>query len=236
MTLPAVMFDMDGLLLDTEKVCLECFVATRREFGLPDNPDVFLKCVGLRGEKPERIIRESLGDKVELAAFDTAWDKKIDASISRDVPVKSGAITLVRALAAKGVLMGVATSTNTQRAKAQLDRAGLLAYFTCVIGGDLVQNHKPNPEVYHKVAQILGVKAKDCVAFEDSETGTRAAVASGAITVQVPDLIQPSQGLIALGHIIAPTLIAGALRAGLIGACDIESEPINPNAAHRPKG
>ena len=117
--------------------------------------------------------------------------------------------------------MGVATSTQTEQACSQLERGGLLPHLKCVIGGDLVEKHKPNPEVYHKVAELLGVKAFDCVAFEDSETGTRAAVSSGAQTIQVPDLIPPSDDLVKLGHVIAFNLLEGALNIGLITNSDI---------------
>ena len=71
------------------------------------------------------------------------------------------------------------------------------------------------------IAALLGVNAVDCVAFEDSETGTRAALASGARTIQVPDLIPPSDDLAKLGHVIAPSLLEGALEIGLITSLDI---------------
>jgi len=221
MPAPTIIFDMDGLLLDTERVCLDCFVETRRFFSLSDSPETFLKCVGLRGDKSGQIIREGLGGLVDFRAFNEEWDKRINVRLNIDIPLKPGALRLVQTLASKGHLMGVATSTQTEHAYSQLERAGFLPHFECVIGGDLVEKHKPNPEVYHKVAELLGVNAADCIAFEDSEAGTQAAVSSGARTIQVPDLIPPSDDLIKLGHVIAFSLLEGALKIGLIENSDI---------------
>jgi len=221
MILPAVIFDMDGLLLDTEKVCLDCFVDTRRRFSLPDSPEVFLKCVGLRGEKPEQIIRDSLDDKTGFDEFNETWDRRIDLALACEIPRKQGALTLLRLLAQKGCALAVATSTDTQTARRHLNTAGLLKYIRYVIGGDMVAKRKPDPEIYHKAAKQLGYSAEDCVAFEDSETGTRAAIASGATTVQIPDLIWPSEELRTLGHLIAPDLLTGAIEVGLIAKQEI---------------
>lgn len=218
MTLPAVIFDMDGLLLDTERVCLDCFVATRRAFSLSESPETFLRCVGLRGDEPDRIIRGSLGGKVGFDTFNREWDRRIDAALAYEIPVKDGALALLELLSGKGHPLAVATSTDVETAGAHLISAGLFAYFDFVIGGDMVTRLKPDPEVYQKAAMQLGYLASDCVAFEDSDTGTRAAVASGATTVQVPDLISPSKELRSLGHLIAPDLLSGAVSIGLIDA------------------
>ena len=221
MTAHAILFDMDGLLLDTEKVCFDNFVETRRHFSLSDSPDVFLRCVGVRRPECDRIIRESLSDQVEFQDFNEVWREKISATLRRDIPLKAGALQLFQILASKGYLMGVATSTETEVARSHLERTGLLSFLGGVIGGDLVKEGKPNPEVYHKIAKHLGVSAADCIAFEDSETGTRAAVASGARTVQIPDLIPPSADMLEFGHVIAPSLLEGALKVELIKTSDI---------------
>lgn len=217
----AILFDMDGLLLDTEKVCFENFVETRRHFSLSDSPDIFLRCVGLRRPECDRVIQESLSDQVELRDFNELWREKISATLRRDIPLKAGALQLFQILASKGYLMGVATSTETEVARSHLEKAGLLSFLGGVVGGDRVQEGKPNPEVYHKIAKHLGVSAADCIAFEDSETGTRAAVASGARTIQIPDLIPPSAEMLEFGHVIAPSLLEGALKVELIKTSDI---------------
>jgi beta-phosphoglucomutase-like phosphatase (HAD superfamily) len=110
----------------------------------------------------------------------------------------------------------VATSTQTEKAQGHLQKSGLLDFFHSVTGGDQVVNAKPAPDIYIKAAKTLGLSAVDCVAFEDSDPGTRAAVASGAVVVQVPDLLVPSDEVRALNHFIAPSILNGATRIGLI--------------------
>jgi len=131
------------------------------------------------------------------------------------IPVKPFAKELLEGLAAAEIPVAVATSTRTSRALEHLEDVQLLPLIQAVVGGEQVTHPKPAPEIYHKAASMLGMKSEWCVAFEDSDTGTTAAVRSGARTVQVPDLKQPSDATIALEHIIAPDLIAGARLAGL---------------------
>ena len=216
----AAMFDMDGLLLDTERVCLDAFVEARRAFGLSDGVDHFMKCVGLRAEASGQIIADSLQGQADPAVFNAAWDQRIETRLQQGIPLRPGAAELLRILHTRGVPVGVATSTRADRARHHLDRAGLLPFLRHVVGGDQVDRPKPDPQPYHRLAEFLGTTAEACVAFEDSDAGTRAAVASGALTVQVPDLIAPSEPLRALGHHIAPSLLAGAVAVGLIAAAE----------------
>ena len=105
-----------------------------------------------------------------------------------------------------------------QRASARelLERTDIARFFRTVTGGDDVVEPKPAPEIYLKAAASLGVEARDCCAFEDSGPGTRAAVASGATVVQVPDLVAPTEEIRALGHLIAHDVLDGARQVGLI--------------------
>lgn len=218
MTFAAVMFDMDGLLLDTEAIYLETFVDTRVDFGLSPSPDAFLRCVGLVEETSKAVVVQSLEGKVDYEPFVTDWDRRIADRIAKGIPTKPGVKELLSGLASCGMPMGVATSTKTMRARHHLEECGLLPFLSHVVGRDLVAHRKPNPEPYLKLAELLGVSPSDCIAFEDSDVGTRAAFASGAYTVQVPDLVQPSVDVRNLGHIIAPSLLDGAAQAGLIKA------------------
>lgn len=223
----AVLFDMDGLLLDTERLQLNCFVETRRKFNLADRPDVFLTCIGLRSDKSAHIVRDSLTDEIDYDAFCKQWKDACNAALAKGVPLRPGVLPLVRNLAGRGMPMGIATSTKTNDAKHHLEGAGILQYFDHVIGGDMVDDPKPNPQIYMNLAKALKVDASTCVAFEDSETGTRAAIASGATTIQVPDLIPPSDDIRKMNHIIAPSLLEGALVVGLIDKPDFAALKIN---------
>lgn len=215
-TLPGVIFDMDGLLLDTERLCLDAFVQARRAFSLPDRPEIYLNCVGMHAEACATIIADSLDDAARLDEFNREWDRRIEHAMEGGVPVKPGAIELLGRLCETGHPLAVATSTRTATARMRLEGSGLLRYFKSVVGGDQVSKRKPEPEPYLAAAASLGLRARDCIAFEDTDTGVRSAVASGARTVQVPDLVPPSKAVRALGHLIAPNLIEGAVAVGLL--------------------
>lgn len=213
------MFDMDGLLLDTERVCRDAFIQTAADFSLPEHVDphaVFLKCVGLRRHDGDQVLDEHIGPFVEQDDFKRHWDSLIYEVFDAGIPVKAGTRALLLELHDLGIPAGVVTSTQTDQATRHLDGLGLLPLLKAVIGGDQVTIGKPDPEGYIKMAAILGVAPHDCAAFEDSNTGIRAAVASGARAVQVPDLVGPTPEVCALGHIIATDLLSGAKQVGLI--------------------
>jgi beta-phosphoglucomutase-like phosphatase (HAD superfamily) len=94
-----------------------------------------------------------------------------------------------------------------------------------MVGGDMVHSHKPDPEIYLRTAKELNCDIRDCFAFEDSDAGARAAFASGATTVQVPDLTTPSDEVRNQGHIIASDVVSGAIKAGLIDIRDLTETP-----------
>lgn len=216
MEFKAALFDMDGLLLDSERACVVAFNDTVAAFALPPMPEVALSCIGLRGDGVRAALKAALAGRADDEAFYTAWGQRISAGFTKGIPVKAGALELLEALHAQGTPCAVATSSRTAHAEENLQKAGLRGYFQAVIGGDQVSHGKPAPDIYLKAAAALGVAAPDCVAFEDSDPGTLAAIASGATVVQVPDVRPPSAELCANGHLIASTLMDGAGRIGLI--------------------
>ena len=209
------LFDMDGLLLDSERASMAAFEDTTQNFGLPPMPEVALACIGLRADGVRATVSAALAGRLEYDVFHADWGKRISCAFAQGIPVKAGAFALLDGLKARGIPCAVATSTRTAAAKAHLARAGLRDYFAAVIGGEQVVRGKPAPDIYLKAAEVLGVAARDCAAFEDSDPGTLAAIAAGAIVVQVPDVKAPSMALQANGHVIAATLLAGAREIGL---------------------
>ncbi len=216
MTVAAVIFDMDGLLLDTERVCLDAFVQACLGYGIKDSEAVFLQCVGHRGDAVDIIVEKALSGKVGLQTFYQDWGALIDQKLDQNIPVKAGVLKLLSFLKTQDIPMAVATSTKTKSAVPLLEKAGLMGFFAHVVGGEQVEHGKPQPDIYIRAAKLLGVDIAKCVAFEDSNTGVLAAVRSGAKAVQVPDLLTPSEEIKALGHIIAPDILEGAKRCGFV--------------------
>ena len=211
---------MDGLLLDTERMARDMFLVTAMAHGLVDEAEVlevFLRCVGTRAATSNEIIAKAFGDRIDVDQFRKNWTAALMPLWASNIPTKQGAAAMFALVKAQGLPIAVATSTKTDLAEEHLKHAGLWEYVTLVVGGDQVSEGKPAPETYLTAAKRLGVDITCCVAFEDSDVGTPAAVRSGARTVQIPDLKQPSDATRALGHIIAPDLLTGARRAGVVG-------------------
>ncbi len=203
----AVIFDMDGLLLDTERVALESFLEACAHFELGDRADVFHGCVGTNSARAREVIREGLGERIDPAVFWDVWNGYYHAAHARQpIRVKAGAAGLLQQLTAWQMALGVATSTRTADAQGKLEAADLAQHFAVVVGGEQVERSKPHPDIYLRVAEVLGVNPARCLAFEDSENGVRSAVSAGMTVVQVPDLVPPSADLLNLGHIVLSSL------------------------------
>jgi HAD superfamily hydrolase (TIGR01509 family) len=203
----AVIFDMDGLLLDTERIALGVFLETCEHFGIGDQTELFIRCIGTNQALGERILRQGLQGKADYKDFSRLWEASYQDRTSKEpVPLKEGAEELINRLSLRNIPMAVATSTKTPRAMDKLEKADILNRFAAVIGGDQVENSKPRPEIFLKAAEILLVGPERCLALEDSDNGVRAAVGAGMTVIQIPDLVQPSRELTALGHTILGSL------------------------------
>ena len=203
----AVIFDMDGLLLDTERIALSAFNETCEHFGLGNETEIFMRCVGTNSELGEAVLKQGFSGKIDHLDFARIWDANyLERTTNSPIPLKNGATELLARLTALAIPIAVATSTSSDRARQKLRSAGILTHFTAVIGGDQVTNSKPHPDIYANAADVLGVTPAKCIALEDSENGVRSATSAGVTVIQIPDLVQPTQALRSLGHIILNSL------------------------------
>ena len=203
----AVIFDLDGLLIDTETLSLAAFCEACDHYCLGDQSAVFRRCIGVNKIAGELVIREGLSRVVDPLQFIETWNQMYLARTENTrIPLKLGAIELLEHLRTLNVPTGVATSSSTDRATQKLTDAGIFSYFKVLVGGEQVSQSKPYPDIYLKAASLLRVSPSKCLALEDSENGVRAAVSAGMVTIQIPDLIEPSIELKALGHVIRSSL------------------------------
>lgn len=212
----AVVFDMDGLLLDTERVYFDSFRATLGALGLPPDDALFQRLVGTNQVLGRHLLTEGLPGRVTIDEFENFWHNDIAKRLADCIPVKPGVRAVAEYLRERDIPYIIATSTRTETAHLHLDRAGLSTLFQDVVGGDQVAASKPAPDIYLHATARLGHDPAKCVAFEDSPNGVRAAHAAGLITVQIPDIVAPDAELRALGHYIVGDLIAGARVVGLM--------------------
>lgn len=205
----AILFDLDGTLIDTESVAMR---AGRAAFALLGHPvsDEFLH--GLVGVDLPRsgVIIQSTFPHLDLDRLNAHWRAGFDAAIEQNLPMKQGA-KLLLAMALRP--MAIVTSSSRDAAHQKLRMAQIDHHFDHVITVDDVTAAKPAPDPYLLAAQRLGVDPARCLAFEDSETGAESAHRAGCIVVQVPDVV-PSQGRWA--HHLADDLLSGARHYGLI--------------------
>ncbi|MEM7428351.1 MAG: HAD family phosphatase [Pseudomonadota bacterium] len=214
----AAFFDMDGLLLDTERLARDAFQETFRSFGVPPDDELFLLLIGGDASDNSELLRNGLPDQIPYEQFSRCWSDGYARLVAEDVPVKAGVWAVLNELSSLGLRLAVATSTATPSAENKLGRAGLRGFFETVIGGDQVERGKPAPDIYLRAVEALGVAPGNCVAFEDSVRGVRAALAAGMTVVQVPDLVPPGAELRTLGHLVAGSLAEAIERVGLSDA------------------
>lgn len=203
----AVIFDMDGLLLDTERLAQSAFHETCMHFGLGEQHELFARCIGTNRKLGQQILADGLRDLMDPLQFAEMWDRRyVEYTTHKPVPVKEGVVHLLEHIAALGIPAAVATSTRSSRAEAKLRSVGIYNAFRLIVGGDQVEHGKPAPDIYLRAARLLNVRPADCLALEDSENGVRAALSAGMTVVQIPDLVAPSASLLALGHIVLSNL------------------------------
>lgn len=203
-----VVFDMDGVLFDTEALVLSCWKIIGEKYGLRGIEDVFRRCIGTNSSETRRIVNSYLGDGLEYERFrrETSYlfHKKTD---EKGIPVKRGARELLSYLKVNGYQVGLASSTRRQVVEQELEQTGLLTFFSVIIGGDMVRHSKPHPEIYQLACRELGVDPGQAFAIEDSFHGVRSAHAAGMKVFMIPDLIEPDEEMRELAFDIYPSLM-----------------------------
>ena len=201
----AVVFDMDGLMLDSERAINECMARAASDLGHELPASLWLQMIGGGDGLCRRLLADRIGADATvelLARAEAMYDAVADAGIDH----RPGIVDLLDWLVARGIPRAVATSTRRPLAMRKLAAAGLLPYFDAVATSSDVAAQKPAPDVYLLAASKLGVAPARCLVLEDSPTGVRAALAAGMTPVQVPDMLVPDDAARALGHRIVASL------------------------------
>lgn len=186
----AVVFDMDGILFDTERLVSECWNEVAVKMQIKDLDAILKACIGLNKKATRALFLEKLGHAFDFNQFDKmAHDAFINKVKREGLPIKTGVYELLDYLKQVGFKIGLASSTSVAGVRSHLKEAKIEDYFQVIVGGDMVTNGKPDPEIYLRACRELGVVSENAIAIEDSHNGIRAAHAAGMKTVMVPDLM-----------------------------------------------
>ena len=189
----AVIFDVDGLLLNTEFLWLEAWKEIGNEWRIPAFGDIFYKTVGLSGKDETDIVNEDLGDYPKKEEIFEAARQRGLKKIEEEISIMPGAVALLNKLEDKGIITAVATTTSREKTDKRLKSLGLFDHFKVIICGDEVVHRKPDPEVYLKVLNKLSLAADEVLVLEDTGYGVTAAYKAGMKVIMVPSLNHPTE-------------------------------------------
>ncbi len=205
----AVIFDMDGVIFDSERAVLRCWKELSAKYGFPDVEIPYMRCVGVNAAVSRQIFLDFYGADFPYdrycAEVSGTYHARYDGG---RLPMKPGIRELLEPLTQRGCPLALASSTRSSTVTGQLRDAGLLPFFRAVIGGDQVSHSKPHPEIFLTAAGQLGAAPADCCVVEDSFNGIRAAHAGGMIPLMVPDMLPPDEEMRQKAAAILPDLLA----------------------------
>jgi HAD superfamily hydrolase (TIGR01509 family) len=194
-----VIFDMDGLMFDTEKLIFRTWKEACKKYKRKVNYRIFKETIGLNRTKTEEVYKKYYGGSFP-------FEKIIDEAIgllenhihSEGVPLKEGLFELLEYIRKKQLKMALATSTSRDRTELLLNLSDTKKYFDLVTCGDEIVNGKPDPEIFLKTSQKIYCPPENCMVLEDSGNGIIAAYRAGMIPVMVPDIIEPGEEIEAM--------------------------------------
>lgn len=187
----AAIFDMDGLLIDSERIIMQACIVAAKLVGITYTQAEYVELIGRAGPDSTRIMVEQLGGVERFNQVMQGLDAQL-AQHNHTFPLKQGVLDLLKHYQSNNVICSVASSSPMHHITHRLSHVGVLDYFNHITSGQEVTRGKPNPDIYLLAVKKLGISAEECIAFEDSENGTLAAIAAGLKVVVVPDLKQPS--------------------------------------------
>ena len=202
-----VVFDMDGLMFDTERLAIEAWTFAGKQIGLNITEDLVVKTLGLNTEDTNRVLIDELRTDFDLSATRKIRIEYVTSYIENNgMPVKTGLVELLDYLNRNDYKIAVATSSEKETALFNFNNAGISKFFDKIVCGDMIKRGKPEPEIYLRACEIIGIGPSECLALEDSPMGILSAYRAGMKPVMIPDLLQPDEGTNRLLYAKLPTL------------------------------
>lgn len=197
----AVVFDMDGLMFDTERLTIQAWDYAGEKLGIGKMGHIVYKTLGINVESAKKIFIEEYGDRIsEEDLTENAKEFFTDYYNKFGMPIKPGLIELLTYLKEYNYKIAVATSSNKEVVLNHFKRANITEYFDVIVCGDMIENSKPAPDIYLRASELLGVAPSECLALEDSPNGIRSAFSAQLKPVMIPDLIEPTEEILGMLH------------------------------------
>ncbi len=189
----AVIFDMDGIIFDSERLVLYCWEKLAEKYQLDNMREAYLPCIGTNDVRMKEIMMDYYGAEFPYDKLRKESSILFHEMVDREgLPVKKGARKLLEFLELHRIPVGLASSTRLAVVTEELKQAGLYGFFHAVTGGDQLKRSKPEPDIYLMACEKLGVRPEDTYAVEDSYNGIRSSYSAGMLPVMVPDLLPPT--------------------------------------------
>ena len=194
-----VIFDMDGLMTDTERLYIDLWCQILREQGMEEHREIVTRCIGMDHGKMRAYIAETLGADFDyLSVLGEVGRRSEQYCRENGIPVKPGLYELLDYLDQAHIPYAVATSSRGQGARSKLERIGVLSRLRGLVTGDMVEKGKPDPEIFVRAAGTLTLPPENCLVLEDSPHGILAAHKAGCLPMMIPDLWEPDEDVKAL--------------------------------------
>jgi beta-phosphoglucomutase family hydrolase len=203
-----VIFDMDGLILDTERLSFEAWQKILKKYGQVMTQEIYTTLMGITYENVINKLIEIYGRELPIAEIYAEKNRDVLKVINDNgVPVKPGIYELLDFLVERNYKLALATSTSRDKAVNLLEKVGIKDKFRVMVFGDEVVNSKPDPEIFLKAAEKLGVNPEKCIVLEDSPAGIEAAYRAGMKGINIPDLKIPDEKIKKFAHKIFESLL-----------------------------
>ncbi|GKX29453.1 phosphorylated carbohydrates phosphatase [Vallitalea longa] len=189
----AIIFDMDGLMLDTENIALDSWNKAGKDFGYDISRELMIQAIGTTVKDTKKLLIKNMGKEFPFEKVREITMKHTKEYIEvNGVPVKKGLVEFLKYCRTENIPMAVATSTSRIYATELLEKASIIEYFNTIVCGDEVEKGKPEPDIFILASKFLDVEPEECIILEDSEKGILAAARANMIPIWIPDIITDS--------------------------------------------